>query len=164
MKTLNLKIQGAQGLKPHITIDGQVVHYKRNKFKNIDITHQTEKDSVEISINNVLEILGPCWWLVQMAFFIISFFGILNPKLEKLCYEISYKAKINLPNNENDVVIKFLPNETQALQSDSENVEVMLNECSLSEKAKKRNKILKISKILSWLILVVAILLIVIIR
>ena len=42
MKTLNLKIQGAQGLKPHITVDGKIVHYKRNKFNNIEITHQTE--------------------------------------------------------------------------------------------------------------------------
>lgn len=164
MKTLNLKIQGAQGLKPHITVDGKTVHYKRNKFDNIEITHETEKDSVEVSISNVLEILGPCWWLVQMAFFVISLFGILNPKLEKLCYEVSFKAKINLLEGENDILVKFLPTETQAMQCDSENVEVLTNEYTMSEKAKKRNKILKISKILSWLLLIVAILLIVIIR
>ncbi len=164
MKTLNLKIQGAQGLKPHITVDGKTVHYKRNKFNNIEITHQTEKDSVEVSISNVLEILGPCWWLVQMAFFVISLFGILNPKLEKTFYEVNYKAKINLLEDENDILVKFLPTQETAMQCDSENVEVLTNECLISEKAKKRNKILKISKILSWLLLIVAILLIVIIR
>ena len=162
MRTLNLKIQGTQGLKPHIMIDGKTVHYKRNKFKNIEITHETEKDSIEVSVSNILEILGPCWWLVQMAFFVISLFGILNPKLEKLCYELNYKAKINLLEGENDILVKFLPSETQVMQCDNENVEVLLSECTVSEEAKKRNKILKISKILSWLLLIVAILLIVI--
>ena len=99
-----------------------------------------------------------------MAFFIISLFGILNPKLEKTFYEVNYKAKINLLENSNDILVKFLPTETQAMQCDSENIEVLTNECLISEKAKKRNKILKISKILSWLLLIVAILLIVIIR
>ena len=164
MKTLNLKIQGAQGLKPHILVDGQNMHYKRNKYGNIEISHETEKNSVEISISNVLEILGPCWWLVQMAFFIFSVFGIFNPKLEKMCYEINYKAKINLVEGINDITITFLPNQEQAMQCDSEKVEVLLNQCLLSEKAKKRNKILKTSKILSWLILIATILLIIFIR
>lgn len=86
MKTLNLKIQGGLELNPLIEIDGKTVDYKRNKDGNIEIKHQTENDCANVSVKNVLEINGPCWWLVQMLYFIVSLFGLLNPRLPKACY------------------------------------------------------------------------------
>lgn len=163
MKTLNLKIQDNLGIKPQILIDGFVVHYKRNKYGNIDVTHQTNKDSVEVSIQNTLEIMGPCWWLVQMAFFIFSIFGIFNPKLSKLCYDINFKAQIALSSDINNVKLE-INQESQQFGTSNQNVTILENTCSLNQTAQKRKKILKISKIFAWLILVAVIILVLVIK
>lgn len=165
MKTLNLKIQGGIELRPIIEIDGKVVNYKRNKYKTILITHETEKEAVDVKIKNVLEINGPWWWLVQMCFFVLSLFGILNPKLEKTCYYINYQAKITLNAEQNNVNLKFneLKDKSRAIEAvfDGE-VEETENAYSIDLEAKKRKKILKFSKIVSWVLLIIIVLAIII--
>lgn len=167
MNTLDLKIQGGRGLKPIIKIDGNVVNYKRNKNQSIEIKHETDKNNVSLSIENILEINGPCWWLVQMLFFVVSIFGIFNTKLEKMCYVISYKCTFSLNEGNNTAVIKI-----GKLQDKAEVVTVVTNteylveknECVLDEKAQKRKKILKVSKILAWILLVLTVILLICVR
>lgn len=165
MKTLNLKLQGGLSLRPNIKIDGKDISYKRNKHDNIVLKHQTEKDSVDLTIENTLEIMGKGWWFVQMLFFIISCFGIFNPRLEKTCYCIKYSAKISLPNDENDVVLKFnMPKDKQKAITTDAAVEESENEYLLDEVAKKRKKILKWSFVLSWILLLVIVVLVVCVK
>lgn len=157
MRTLNLKLQGGIELNPIIELNGETITYKRNKYKNVSINYETEKDYVDIEIKNILEIKGPCWWLVQMLFYIISLFGILNPRLEKNCYYVSYKARIKLNENSNNITLKFniFKDKSKAIEVMSENeIEESLNEYSLDLEAKKRKKILKISHIITWILLI----------
>lgn len=170
MKTLNLKLQGGYEIRPAIEIDGQIIPYKRNKHQSTMITFQTEKECVDIKIKNILEINGPWWWFMQMFFFIISIFGILNPRLGKNCYIVDYQATIDLPNEQNDVTLKF------NMTKDGEKAIDVLSEAkpkdeksnlyTLDQTAKKRKKILKISYIISWivLIIIVAIILFVVLK
>lgn len=158
MKTLNLKIRGGIGLNPLIQIDGKNVEYKKDKYEAIEINYKTESDFVDLKIQNVLEIKGKFWWLTQMFFFIISLFGILNPKLNKNLYSIDYQAKINLIEEQNDIVLKL--NSTNINKPAIEivgdvNVEEEVNQIIIDKEAKKRKKVLLISKIISWILLIV---------
>lgn len=167
MNTLKLSVQGGLGIQPIIKIDDNVVKYKRNRNKVIELQHQTNKDKVNISISNILEVNGPCWWLMQMLFFVVSVFGIFNSKLEKLCFTISYKCTLSLNSGDNTAVIKIgkLQDKAEVISMVTDNeYMVECNECVLDEKAQKRKKILKISKILAWILLVVSIILVICIR
>ena len=161
MKILNLKLQGGYEYRPIIEIDGKEVAYKRNKHEAAMITDQTEKDSVDIKIKNILEINGPWWWFMQMLFFIISIFGILNQRLEKTCYIIDYQANIDLPNEQNDVTLKINLAKDGAkavdVLSETKSRDESTNLFTLDQTAKKRKKILKISYIISWIVLVVVV-------
>lgn len=157
MKTVNLKFQGGMELKPTIEIDGKIADFKKNKHEAILISHQTENDFITIMVKNTLEVKGPCWWLVQMAFFIFSIFGILNPILQKNYFEIIYQAKIYLPNEKNEIMFKFNPlkDGEKAIQvmTDAQ-VEEKENKYVFDAVAKKRNKILGWSFAISWVILI----------
>lgn len=161
MKTLNLKLQGGYEYRPIIEIDGQEVSYKRNKHEAAIITYQTEKDSVDIKVKNILEINGPWWWFMQMFFFVISIFGILNQRLEKTCYIIDYQASIDLPNEQNDVTLKInlAKDGAKAIDvlSETKPKDETVNLFTLDQTAKKRKKILKISYIVSWIVLVIVV-------
>ena len=45
---------------------------EKNKYGNIDITQQLDKDNVEIKICKYFELNGKLWFLMSMLFFIIS--------------------------------------------------------------------------------------------
>lgn len=166
MNKLNLRLQGGMGIRPKIQIDGQEMKYNRKKHEAIQIAHETDKSQVLLEISNILEINGPLWFIMQMLFFVVSVFGIFNPRLEKQCFLVSYKAKINLQEGENKVVLKFnqLAVNSPAISVINEaSVEVMENNCVLDKKAKKRKKILTLSYVLSYLLaLVLTIMLIVV--
>ena len=161
MKTLNLKLQGGYEYRPIIEIDGKEVAYKRNKHEAATIAYQTEKDSVDIKVKNILEINGPWWWFMQMFFYVISIFGILNQRLEKTCYIIDYQASIDLPNEQNDVTLKInlAKDGAKAIDvlSETKPKDETVNLFTLDQTAKKRKKILKISYIVSWIVLVIVV-------
>lgn len=158
MRTLNLKIQGSVGINPIVKIDDNIVDCKHNKYEAMQITHQTEKPSVKIEIFNLLEINGPCWWLVQMFFYLITLFGIFNPKLEKNCFIINYKAKIDLLDGDNFVIAKInkLQDGSNAviIETNTHVIEEQ-NTCMLDKQAQKRKKLLKLSHILTWILMAV---------
>lgn len=165
MKTLNLKIQGGLNLRPTIVIDGQMIKYKKNKEQIIEISHQTENDVVDILISNTLEINGPLWWLIQPLFYIISLLGILNPRLDKICYHISYHSKITLKDETTNLILKFnqTKDDTRAIEcAGNANIEEIENKFSFDEQAKKRKKILKFLYAGCWFLTILIAFLIVI--
>ncbi len=156
MKLLNLKIQGGIGVRPIVEIDGKEISFKQNKHEAIIIKHQTDSEAVNLKITNVLEVNGPCWWLVQMCLFIISCFGIFNPRMEKLCFLINYEAKVFLPNDENNVTLKLcqMKDRSKVIEVlEGEKLEEVANECTFDTKASKRKKWLKFSYVISWILL-----------
>ena len=165
MKTLNLKIQGGLNLRPTIVVDGQIIKYKKNKNQTIDVVHKTENDVVDILISNTLEINGPLWWLMQPLFYIISLLGILNPRLERTCYHISYHSKITLKDETTNLILKFNQTKdgTRAIEcAGNANIEEFENKFFLDEQAKKRKKILKFLYAGCWLLAILIAFLIVI--
>lgn len=167
MKTLNLKIQGGLNLRPTVVVDGQIIKYKKNKNQTIDVVHKTENDVVDILISNTLEINGPLWWLIQPLFYIISLLGILNPRLEKTCYHISYHSKITLKDETTNLILKFNQTKdgTRAIESlgnANVDIEEIENKFSFDEQAKKRKRILKFLYAGCWLLTILIAFLIVI--
>ena len=161
MRTLNLKLQGGYNFRPYIEIDGKLVPYKRNKNKSAVINYQTEKAVVDVNITNALELNGPCWWLVQMCFYIFSLFGIFNPKVDENLYLIKYSAKLHLADGENNITLKFNQTKDKARAIDilgEGNVEEINNIYEFDNRAKKRKKILKFSHICSWVLLLATLL------
>lgn len=155
MRTLNIKLQGGLGLNPVVKIDGQILRTKRDGKATQQAVFKTEKDSVEVTVENTLEIMGPGWWFVQMFFFLFSCFGIFNPRMEKYNYRICYKSVVTLGNETNDMVLRFkqIKDKQPAIQIDgAQSVTEEINEYQVDEKAKKRRKILKVSRILGSII------------
>lgn len=165
MRTLNLKLQGGYAIRPYIEIDGKVVPYKRNKNKSAVINYQTEKDVIKIDIANAHELNGPCWWLVQMCFYIISLFGIFNPKIDENLYLIKYSAKLHLADGENNITLKLNQTKDKGRAIDilgEGNVEEIDNVYEFDNQAKKRKKILKISHICAWVLLLATLVILVV--
>lgn len=70
-----------------------------------------------------------------------------------------------MPNDENDVVLKFnMPKDKQKAITTDAAVEESENEYLLDEVAKKRKKILKWSFVLSWILLLVIVVLVVCVK
>lgn len=164
MKTLNIKLQGGIALNPVVKVDGQVLKMQRDDKLSQSAVFQTEKDSVEIVVENALEIMGPCWWLVQMFFFFFSLFGIFNPRMEKFNYLICYKSTITLENEGNDITLRFqqIKDKAPAIKLDgAQSATEEVNECRVDEAAKKRRKQLKISRIIGSIVMLGVIALIV---
>lgn len=150
MKTLNIKLQGGMALNPVVKIDGQVVRLKKNSKEVRAGSVQTDKEQVEITVENTLEIMGRGWWFVQMFFFFFSLFGIFNPRMEKLNYSINYKSIIVLPGDVANIEIRFkqILDKQPALELvGAESVTEEVNEYQTNAEAQKRRKILKISRI-----------------
>lgn len=157
MRNLNLKLQGGYNLKPIVEIDGEIVTYKRNRNESAVINYATEKDVVQVRVTNALELNGPCWWLVQMCFYIFSLFGILNPKTDKNMFVMSYSAKLHLADGDNNVTLKINQTKDKARAVDvlgEVQAEEETNVFTLDLQAKKRKKILKFSHVCAWLLLI----------
>lgn len=149
MKTLNIKLQGGMALNPVVKIDGQVVRLKKNSKEVRAGSVQTDKEQVEITVENTLEIMGRGWWFVQMFFFFFSLFGILNPRMEKLNYSINYKSTIILSGDVTNLELRFkqILDKQPALELiGAASVTEEVNEYQINIQAKKRRKILKISR------------------
>lgn len=159
MNQLNLKMSGMFNVKPVIFIDDKPVKCKKNNYGNIDISQQFDKDKVEVKICKYFELNGKLWFLMSMLFFIISFFGILDVPYNKKCIAIDCRFTIALSEKTN-VKIKFnkLSEQGRAVEIESEaNIEEICNEYYVDMRAKKRRKILIITKLLIWLALIIGV-------
>ena len=156
MNKLNLKLINVVNLSPTILVDNKKVKPKKNQFGSYAITHETEKDEVEIKIFKYLEINGKLWFLMGMIFFIISIFGILDYRLDRKCIIIDCCLKIKLNENTN-AELKFnsfvSSGEAYTIKTDAQ-VEQISNRYFVDTQAKKRVKILIITKLLCWVALI----------
>ena len=89
-----------------------------------------------------------------MFFFFISIFGIFDIKLDKKCLKIDYHIKVKVSENSNlRLSLNNDKNNPINLETKCEYT-VINNNSFIDETAKKRLKILKISKIVCWLLLI----------
>jgi len=154
MNNVNLKIAGYSSSQPAILVDDKTIKMKKNEFGGYECSFQTEKETIDIKIFKFLEINGPCWFLLYMFYFLIGIFGIFDVKLEKKCLIIDYHSTITLKEN-STIQIKFLtyPDNKVSCETDCE-IQQLNNRCEIDNNAKKKLKILKITKIILWLALI----------
>ena len=157
MNSIKVDILGGLDVKPTLMIDNQFVKIKKDKFGNYQANFQTEKDTVELAVYKYLELKSKLWFLMAFVFFVISLFGILNPRYDKSCIVLEYKIKIKL-NSQTEIKLamnKFQNNGRAYEISTDCKYEEITNLYYVDQVAKKRLKILKVITIISWVILVI---------
>ncbi len=139
-------------------IDGNEIKFKKNKYGNNICEYETEKDEVELNIFSIHELNGKFWFLFAFIFYIISFFGLLNPKYDKKCLDLKYKGKIKLrPNNELTVTFKKCLANQPALtfKGDCDIEDNETNVYMQNPVLKKKLKVLRLFKIITVLLIFV---------
>lgn len=159
MNTLNLKISGCPKGQATVLVDNKKLKMKRNNYGNMEGTFQTDKSSVEISVYKYLEINGKLWALMSLIFFVISLFGILEPRYDKHCIVYAYKIKVDLnETSEVKLALNGYSNNGRAFEISTEcQNQELTNIYYVDNKAKKRLKIMKVVKIFMWIGLIVGI-------
>ena len=151
-------------LSPVITIDDKVVKFKKNEFGNLATSYQTEKDTVTLKIYKYLEISGRLWFLTHLLFFIISIFGIFDVPSDKRCIVLDCSFEIKLkPQSTLSIVFNNFAESGRAIEyeCDSE-IKELSNHYYVDKKAKKRKKIMLITKIVLWACLIASVIAIII--
>ncbi len=158
MRTVNLRVLGLDSkVCPNIIVDGKYIKGNKNKFESYEATFETEKDEVEIVIKRFLELNGKLWWLYALISFIISVFGLFEPRYDKKNIVIDCKFKLKLKDT-NDVKIKFntMSKEGNAVEIETENeYSIIENKYYVDKKAKTRWTILLLTKLVLWIIIIV---------
>ena len=151
MNSLFLKIRGASKLNATVLCDNKPVKFTKNKYGGYETTYETTAKRVNVKIYKYLEINNPLWWLFSWIFFIISIFGILEPKYDKRCLVINADFDIDLDGQVTEVVMSVnnLSSGGKAINVETKtNYTENANNYFVDYKAKKR---LKIMKIVKWL-------------
>lgn len=159
MGKLNLKII-PNGVEDTICyVNGSRITDKKNKFGYLEEIIENDNDFNEIEILSFREINCKCWFFLEILFFIISIFGIFDVKKEKKGK--SLKVKLKIQGNENvDLKLIFNPFESgkEATRVETNgSYQIMENNYYIDEKIVKKLKILRITKIMIFILFVVSI-------
>lgn len=152
-----MKINGVNTRGLDIKIDDKKVNLLKNKFGNKVVIYETENPTVNIKIKKYLEINSKAWLLWQMLFFFLSVFGIFDFKLDKKCVVIDCEFEVKLEEITTlNISMNYVRSLEKALKVDSNaDVNEIKNIAYVDEKAKKRMKVLKITKICTFAALLV---------
>ena len=157
MKVLNLTFRNINKLNPSILIDEKPVKLKKNENGFYVGKIETEKDEVCLKVQKYHELYGKFWFLMGMLFFVISLFGILDLRLTKnyVIFESLFKIKLNESETNFAGILNSTSQNGKAMEfaCDGE-VKEEYNKCYVDDIIKKRRKILRISKILTWIALI----------
>lgn len=159
MRKLNLKIIPNGVVDTTCCVNGNRIKNKINKFGYLEEIIENDNDFNEIEIGIFREINCKCWFLLEILFFIISIFGIFDVKKEKKGK--SLKVKLKIQGNENvDLKLIFNPFESgkEAIRVETNgNCQVIENNYYIDEKIVKKLQILKITKIMIFILFVASI-------
>lgn len=156
MNELTIKLSNTKHLSPTMIIDGKPVKFKKNKFGSLESTVMTEKNTVEFYIYSFLELSSPYWWLWNLLFWFISFFGLFDVPYSKNYTRINCKFTINLKENTKFEGNFLRTNSQKALEytCDSEVIETT-NNYFIDEKVKTRRKLTILLRVFGIIALVV---------
>lgn len=157
MNKLNMKINGVNTRGLDIKIDDKKVNLLKNKFGNKTVIYETENPTVNIKIKKYLEINSKLWLLWQMIFFFLSVFGIFDFKLDKKCVIIDCEFEVKLEEITTlNLSMNYMKSLEKALKVDSNaDIKEIKNVAYVDEQAKKRMKVLKITKICTFAALLI---------
>lgn len=147
-----------------ISVDGEPVKLGRLKGGGRGCAYLTDRSEVELTVTKVSEVSGRFWFLWNMLFFIISCFGIFCGRYDKSGICINYRLRLRL-NGQDNVQLQFnrfaegapaISGSGTCAAEETENVYYT------DYQAKKRFKLLTLTKVLLWLVLVAVIIAVVI--
>ncbi len=155
MNNIDLKLINCANFKPSVEVDGNTLQYKKDNFGALTTQYTTDKSQIKIEINKYYDVLGPWWFLTSLFFFIISIFGILDIRPDKKCISLKTTFLINVRENSKiKIVFKTRKNGEKAVEVTCENAEITQEEGNtyyVEEQAKKRYKVLRVTKVFMWL-------------
>lgn len=167
MKTLNLKLTGSQNLGDALVfVDDKPAQFKRNEFKDLTCSVETDSDKVNLKIYKALDVGGIWWFLTQLFFFLISIFGILDIYSKNRYLSLQYEGEVELKEDNNITLSCNLPRENAKVFDIETDLQVTENENKfyIDQQAKKKFKILLISKILLAIAIVVTTVVVLIVK
>ena len=134
-----------------VYLDGQRIRPKKYSKCKYGVQYDTDKDNVELTIKSYSRLHSRFWLIIELFFFVISIFGILDEKFGKFTYETHCKINLSVNDNTNvNLRINAPLNNRKVVNCESDNkIEEIENTYIIDNVAKKRNKILSISKILT---------------
>lgn len=151
MKKLNLVVVDKTNFNPSIIIDNRVCKYTIDEKGNKKFEIQTDKNELDVEIFKWFEIERKHWIFTSFIFFFISFFGMFDIKYNDKPYDLKYKGKVILNEEENDVNVvlrPFKPNEKAFMFEgncdvvDNETNKYFINDVVVN----RRNKLKKVKK------------------
>lgn len=157
MKTVNLKFTGMGYVdNPIVYVDEKPIKLVKNQFNNLTSRVDTENDKVNIKIYKALDVGGFLWFITQIFFFLISIFGIFDVRQKNRYLTLEYQGEIILGET-NDITLRCNPPKDNAkafeIEGDLQTAEAE-NKYYIDKNAKKRLKLLLITKIILALAIV----------
>ena len=164
MKSVSFSLRGRNAKNILLYVDGKRIKTKRNQYGVELANFQTENNSINVKVQSCLQLQNPLWFLVNMFFYIISFFGLFDVRPSKEFTVIDFEATFGLAEEKNTIDLTFDSKVDKVAKIDSPcQCEQKTNKVEFDPVLFKRRKILKISKVITFL-LAVAITLIVLIN
>lgn len=158
MRELEIKLMGGQSLGEKIVcIDGEPMKVTKNGFGNLICKYQTENDKVNVKVYRMLDVGGVIWFITQLFFFIISIFGIFDVHRKEKCFVIDFEIEVDL-REENKLTLQLNTpqKDVQAINIETDlTIKEVSNMYYLDTKAKKTLTVLKITKIVLALAIIV---------
>ena len=147
-------------LKPFtdIFIDGKLMTPKKLKgSKKTGFSYFTDKNYADIEIKSYSRFQSKMWFVVEMFFYIISIFGIFDQRFDKFCYTTHCKIRVEAtPDTKLNLRVISPRNEGVVVRVESENAfEAIENQYLIDREAAKKQKLLKKSKIVLVLAIIV---------
>lgn len=156
MSKVNLSVVDNKAYDNVIVVNGNRFKYKKDKNRRLVGTVECNNECV-VEIYNWNEIKCKLWIIVEIFFFIISIFGIFDVRRDKKGRTISFKAKF-MSKDESNVKLGFntFKEDTPAIKIDADcDMEIIENRFYIDKQVVKRYKILKICKLLTFLLVIV---------
>ena len=153
MRKIIKLVTGSQINAEYLLIDGQnpVFEYKDRQY----IAYiETEKEKVNIKMEDFHPYFVKNWWIKEILFFMVSIFGIFDARKFTHQRRYKYEAEVTLHEGENLIIFNNDPSNTHQFKLDGPTeVETKVNEIYIDKQVKRRNNGLIWSKIGVFLLL-----------
>ena len=158
MSELTIKMSKANLPNAAVVVNGSEVKFKKGSdgLYESKFPLNENDNTCTLEVFTFSEYGGKLWWLYSLLFFVVSCFGIFDVPYGKTI-ALRYKTKLTLCEN-TQVMLRFNPmlEGKKAVELDTNVVsEEETNGYFLDETLRKRRKIMKIIKALTWVAIIV---------
>lgn len=109
MKKLNISVSSLYDFDSVVIVNGKEVRTKDPKKRKAEYTVETDGETASVAFFSISPFQSKFYLIYAVLYFIITVFGIFAERKKPSERRFSYRADIELPYDENDVKIEFLP-------------------------------------------------------